>query len=155
MSEVCGIDTQIQVEKYLSNVNKFKLKSILFCTLGLLVGACSTPRPVREPQSVQPTPKPTKIRGLSSWYGKKFARRKTANGERFNMNAFTAAHRTLPFGTRVRVSNVKSGKSVVVRINDRGPFKKNRLIDVSYAAGSALGMLKDGVALVEIEVLSH
>ena len=75
---------------------------------------------------------------------------RTANGERFDPHGYTAAHRTLPFGTKVLVTNVKTGKSVIVRINDRGPFIKNRIIDVSYGAAKLLGMTGAGVATVKI-----
>lgn len=79
-------------------------------------------------------------RGVASWYGPGFHGRLTANGERFNTNSLTAAHRTLPFGTRVRVTNARSGRSVIVRINDRGPFIKGRVIDLSKAAARAIGI---------------
>jgi rare lipoprotein A len=85
--------------------------------------------------------------GKASYY-KHGAR--TANGERFDPHGFTAAHRTLPFGTKVLVTNVKTGKSVIVRINDRGPFIKNRIIDVSYGAAKVLGITATGVATVKI-----
>lgn len=85
--------------------------------------------------------------GKASYY-KHGAR--TANGERFDPHGYTAAHRTLPFGTRVLVTNVKTGKSVIVRINDRGPFIKNRIIDVSYGAAKMLGITATGVATVKI-----
>ncbi len=78
--------------------------------------------------------------GLASWYGPGFHGRKTASGERFNAGAMTAAHRTLPFGTRVRVVNRKTGRSVVVRINDRGPYAHGRIIDLSQASAKALGV---------------
>lgn len=90
--------------------------------------------------------------GVASWYGKKFHGRKTASGERYNQNKMTAAHRTLPFGTRVRVKNRDNGKSVVVTINDRGPFKKGRVIDVSRAAAKKLDMINSGTARVRISV---
>ena len=85
---------------------------------------------------------------MASWYGPGFHGRKTASGERFNTGALTAAHKTLPFGTRVRVVNVNTGRSVVVRINDRGPFIRGRVIDLSKAAARAIGM--DGVARVKL-----
>ena len=95
------------------------------------------------------------VEGKASWYGGKFHGRKTASGERFDKHAMTAAHRKLPFGTRVRVTSVNTGKSVVVRINDRGPFdRKERIIDVSEGAASALGMKQAGVIRVQLEVLS-
>lgn len=96
----------------------------------------------------------TSTSGSASWYGGQFHGRKTANGERFNMNGLTAAHRSLPFGTKVRVTNQKNGKSVVVRINDRGPFHGNRMIDLSRGAASAVDMLGTGVAKVKVDVLS-
>jgi len=83
-------------------------------------------------------------RGVASWYGPGFHGRKTANGERFDMEELTAAHKTLPFGTRVLVQNPRNGKEVVVRINDRGPFIQGRVIDLSKAAASALGMKSRG-----------
>lgn len=93
------------------------------------------------------------IVGSASWYGGKFHGRKTANGERFDMNALTAAHKSLPFGTKVRVTNESNGKSVVVRINDRGPFVGKRVLDLSRGAANAVGMTKSGVAKVKIEIL--
>ncbi|BAT72127.1 rare lipoprotein A [Thermosulfidibacter takaii ABI70S6] len=94
-----------------------------------------------------------KQRGLASWYGPKFHGRKTASGERFNMYSLTAAHKTLPLGTYVKVKNLKNGRAVVVKINDRGPFVRGRIIDLSYAAAKKLGMIKDGVVPVEITVI--
>ncbi len=91
--------------------------------------------------------------GLASWYGPRFQGKRTASGERFDMHKLTAAHRTLPFGTRVRVTHLRTGRSVVVRINDRGPWKRGRIIDLSYAAARAIGLLRDGVAPVRIEVV--
>lgn len=88
--------------------------------------------------------------GKASWYGKKFHGRKTASGERFDMNALTAAHRTLPLGTVVQVRNPANGQSAVVRINDRGPYSGDRVIDLSRAAAKRLGFLDKGVARVEI-----
>lgn len=88
--------------------------------------------------------------GLASWYGPRFHGRRTANGEKFNRNALTAAHRTLPFGTKVLVTNPENEKFVVVRINDRGPHRKNRIIDLSQAAAREIGLLRSGVARVEV-----
>ena len=93
--------------------------------------------------------------GKASWYGKPFHGRLTANGERYNMHAPTAAHKTLPFGTRVRVTNLDNGKHTVVRINDRGPFVKGRIIDLSYGAAKQIQMLQMGVARVKLEILSR
>ncbi|HUP58925.1 MAG TPA: septal ring lytic transglycosylase RlpA family protein [Thermoanaerobaculia bacterium] len=91
--------------------------------------------------------------GLASWYGQEFAGRTTANGEIFDPEILTAAHRTLPFGTLVRVTNVRSGGSVVVRINDRGPFIESRIIDLSYAAAKEIDMVEIGITPVRIEVV--
>ena len=93
--------------------------------------------------------------GKASWYGGKFHGRKTASGERYDKRALTAAHRTLPFGTRVRVTNLGNQKSVVVRITDRGPFgRRERIIDVSERAAEVLGMKQAGVVRIRLEVLS-
>lgn len=92
--------------------------------------------------------------GTASWYGGKFHGRRTASGETYNQNALTAAHRTLPFGTEVVVTNQANGRSVVVRINDRGPFTGGRIIDLSHKAASQIGMINSGTARVTLEVIS-
>jgi rare lipoprotein A len=108
-------------------------------------------RPVAPPQQARKQPpKPHELRGIASYY---WQEQKTASGERFDKYALTAAHRTLPFGTRVRVTNRNNGKSVIVRINDRGPFKPGRVIDLSLAAAGAIGMRSLGLAPVAVEVL--
>jgi len=89
--------------------------------------------------------------GVASWYGSEFAGRRTASGERFNPSGYTAAHRTLPFGSRVRVS--MGDKSVVVRINDRGPFSRGRVIDLSQAAAAELGLVRAGSGRVQLALL--
>lgn len=94
------------------------------------------------------------LRGLASWYGYPYQGRSTADGEIYNMYAMTAAHRTLPFNTRVRVHDLDNGNSVDVRINDRGPFIRGRIIDLSYAAAEALGMAGAGTARVRLEILN-
>ena len=94
------------------------------------------------------------VAGAASWYGDKFHGRRTANGERYDMHKLTAAHKTLPFGTKVRVTNRENGKSVVVRINDRGPFVGKRVIDLSRGAAAAVGMIQRGIAPVSIEIIS-
>ena len=91
--------------------------------------------------------------GYASWYGGKFQGRKTANGEIFDTNKYTAAHKTLPFDTILKVKNLDNGKTVVVRVNDRGPFVKNRIIDLSYAAAKDIGMVKSGTAKVKIQIV--
>jgi len=92
--------------------------------------------------------------GIASFYHDRFQGRTTANGERFDQKAYSAAHRTLPFGTEVRVTRVDTGSSVVVTINDRGPFKKGRIVDLSRQAARDLGMVDQGLAKVKVEVLS-
>jgi rare lipoprotein A len=92
-------------------------------------------------------------RGIASWYGTKFHGRLTSSGEPYNMYAMTAAHRTLPLPTFVRVTNLRNGRSVVVKVNDRGPFVKNRLIDLSYVAARKLGVVAAGTAPVEIRAI--
>ena len=92
--------------------------------------------------------------GSASWYGPGFHGRKTANGERYDMHALTAAHRSLPFGTKVRVTNRTNGRAVVVRINDRGPYAGGRVIDLSRGAAQAVSMMDAGVVPVNLEVLN-
>lgn len=92
--------------------------------------------------------------GVASWYGKAFHGNSTANGERYDMYAMSAAHKTLPLPSYVQVRNLQNGRNIVVRVNDRGPFHDNRLIDLSYAAASKLGMLGTGTALVEVRSIN-
>ncbi|WP_372831268.1 septal ring lytic transglycosylase RlpA family protein [Pontibacterium sp.] len=94
-----------------------------------------------------------KQRGGASWYGKKFHGHATSNGEKYDMYAMTAAHKSLPIPTYVRVTNLKNGRQVIVRVNDRGPFHQGRIIDLSYAAASKLDMLRSGTAQVEVEAI--
>jgi len=105
--------------------------------------------PATDPVSPSPTIMQT---GLASWYGAKHHGKRTASGEVFNQKKFTAAHPTLPWGSMVKVTNLSNGKSVTVRINDRGPFVKDRIIDLSRAAAMALGIM--GLAPVQVELLS-
>ena len=92
--------------------------------------------------------------GNASWYGGKFHGRKTANGERFNKHGFTGAHKKLPFGTIIRVTNLRNGKEVYIRVNDRGPFAKGRIVDLSLAAAEVIGFNGRGVIKVKIEVVT-
>ncbi len=117
-----------------------------------------TPRRVDFAVSVQPTDSvittPIKIfrqTGIASYYAKKFNGRRTASGERYSGRKLTAAHRTLPFGTLVRVSDAKTGKWLVVRINDRGPYNRKRIIDLSYEAARQLGITK-GAGLLKVKI---
>ncbi|NEQ79273.1 MAG: septal ring lytic transglycosylase RlpA family protein [Moorea sp. SIO2I5] len=125
--------------------------------------------PLKEIADLPPAPKPrtvqkvarsttrrrvrSQMRGMASWYGPGFHGRRTASGERFNQYALTAAHRTLRFGTRVRVTNMRNGRSVIVRINDRGPHSRSRVIDLSRAAARVIGVERSGTAAVRLEVL--
>lgn len=94
-------------------------------------------------------------RGVASWYGRKFHGQKTANGETYDMYAMTAAHPTLPLPSYARVTHVRSGRSVIVRVNDRGPFLRGRVIDLSYAAAAKLGIIGQGSDVVEVEAITH
>lgn len=97
----------------------------------------------------------TKERGIASWYGDDFHGWVTASGEIYDMHALTAAHRTLPLGTIVRVTNVVNGRHVVIRINDRGPYVNGRILDMSYTAAKRLDMLHDGISAVQLEVVGQ
>lgn len=116
----------------------------------LAAGACTTTRPQIPNRGLEPHQ-----RGVASWYGQDFHGRRTANGERYDMNQLTAAHPTLPFGTLVEVRNLHNGRAVVVRINDRGPFAKRRVIDLSYGAAREIGLVGPGTAPVEISVVAE
>ena len=94
-----------------------------------------------------------KERGIASWYGEEFHRKKTSSGEPYDMYAYTAAHRILPFGTKVQVTNLENGKKTVVVINDRGPFAKDRILDLSYYGAKKIGLIVPGTASVELEVV--
>ena len=117
----------------------------LAAALAIVLVACAAHRAPPSAGFVQ--------EGIASWYGPKFQGRPTASGEIFDMHRMTAAHRTLPLGARVRVINLENGRSVVVRINDRGPFVKNRIIDLSREAARRLGFVRQGTARVRIVAL--
>jgi rare lipoprotein A len=125
------------------------------------MGACArtTPPPASIIREVPALPPPARgvvavYEGKASWYGREQQGHLTANGERFDMRALTAAHRTLRMNTRVRVVNLRNGREVIVRINDRGPYARGRIIDVSRAAAERLDMLDAGVVPVRVEVLA-
>lgn len=114
----------------------------------------TSPLPDDQAQAPRVADEPWTQRGLASWYGKRFNGRRTASGERFKASGLTAAHRTLPIPSYVRVRRVASGEEVIVRINDRGPYHSARVIDLSLAAAKKLGFVALGSAEVEIELLS-
>lgn len=140
------------------------MKTLLLCLLGLSLLHCahghSRHRPIRKhpgrvhvtPEVATPTAHPSTT-GVASWYGPGFRGRRTASGERFKPSALTCAHRTLPFGTKLRVENLANGKTVIVRVNDRGPHIRRRLIDLSQAAAKQLGFIGSGTANVRITVV--
>jgi rare lipoprotein A len=132
---------------------------VLMMGLALVASAKDEPRdskPVSEQAPAKTVPKATKTRhwlqiGVASWYGSHFQGHKTATGERFDMNTMTCAHRTLPLGTWLRVTNLKNRKTAFVRVNDRGPVVDGRIIDLSFAAAQSLGL--SGVGRVKLEAL--
>lgn len=148
---------------------------LLIACLTLLLGACSASRPV-PPPDISPgvrraTQRPYTIngrtyyplasadgyreKGLASWYGKPFHGRKTACGETYDMYEMTAAHRTLPLGTQVRVTNLRNDRQVLLRVNDRGPFVQGRIIDLSFAAAKKLKVVGPGTAPVVVEAVGR
>lgn len=129
---------------------------MVMAVLMVLTGCSTVPdrgRPGSDAAALTTSPGAELGRGKASWYGPGFHGKRTASGERFDMNDLTAAHRTLPFGTRVRVRNSQNGREVVVRINDRGPQIADRIIDLSRAAAAALDLLQAGAAPVVLIAL--
>ena len=121
------------------------MRLLLIALTSLLLSACAS-------QSLSPGG--YSAEGKASYYGARHHGNKTASGERYDMHDFTAAHKTLPFGTKVRVRSVQTGKEVVVRINDRGPYARGRIIDLSYKAAEQLDMLRAGVVPVRVQQLA-
>jgi rare lipoprotein A len=136
---------KIPVEKIIKEL-KIKKFIIFLLTVIMAAGACTT---------TKPSPGGPVQTGMASWYGPNFHGKQTANQEVYNMYDLTAAHQTLPFGTRVMVTNLNNNRSVEVRINDRGPFVKGRVIDLSYAAARVIDMVGSGTAPVRIEVIDN
>ena len=114
----------------------------------LIAGCCFLGKPKVEEWDGQ-----KRYKGIASWYGKDFHGKKTSNGEVYNMNLLTAAHRSIPFNSMVEVKNLQNGKKVVVRINDRGPFVRGRIIDLSYAAAKKIDSVEAGVVKVKLKIL--
>lgn len=123
------------------------LLACFLCCIGvaMLIGCATTPTPIRASGGAEI--------GMASYYADRFHGRQTASGERYDRNALTAAHRRLPFGTNVQVTRLDTGAFVDVRINDRGPFVKGRVIDLSHAAAKKLSMLRKGVVKVRVVLL--
>ena len=131
---------------------------LLTTALGAAPGNKMTPDsnqgiPGQTQDDIKPIPARKFQVGRASWYGRLFQHKKTASGEPYDMHDFTAAHRTLPLGSWVKVTNLKNDKSVMVRINDRGPVLKSRILDLSYGAAMILGMEGDGIAKVRLDLI--
>jgi rare lipoprotein A (peptidoglycan hydrolase) len=132
--------------------------AVFFFPALLFVAGCGSGSPRftsrdRTDPALRDFPSSSQLEGVASYYADEFNGRKTANGEIYDMNDMTAAHRTLPFGTKVKVTDVDTGKSVVVRINDRGPFKDDRVIDLSLGAAKQLGLIAMGTGRVILQIL--
>jgi rare lipoprotein A len=134
-------------------------KTLAICLIGVLIfnTGCSASTTKLHPVTPKVPAKilPVSETGKTSWYGPRFHGRKTANGETFNKNAMTAAHKFLPFGTEIEVTDITTKRSVRVRINDRGPFKPGRILDLSQAAASSLGIVERGVVNIQIRVIKR
>jgi len=156
--------------------NRLARKLVPVVAVSALTAACASSPPTETPVSVPPNAGIYKIgqpyevgavwyypkeqpdydeTGVASWYGPEFGNRRTANGERFDPNGLTAAHRTLPMPVNVRVTNLDNGKSLVVRVNDRGPFARGRIIDVSARAAQLLGFYGQGTAKVRVTYIAR
>lgn len=134
-------------------LNHIKKLNIIFTALVLMILAGCTSTSAIGAAKTKDYAKSHALIGQASWYGNKFHGKLTASGETYNMNAYTSAHKTLPFGTIVRVTNTANNKSVDVKINDRGPHVKGRVIDLSYKAFSQIGNVKKGTVPVKIEII--
>lgn len=129
----------------------------LLCIGAILIAGCATTNETASTPKQPALSLPTvleSVEGIASFYGKKFHGRKTANGERYNQDLFSAAHRRYPFGTILRVTRLETGKAILVRVNDRGPYHKERIIDLSYAAAKELSFVRRGTVNVKVDVLS-
>ncbi|SDY39754.1 septal ring lytic transglycosylase RlpA family protein [Hymenobacter psychrophilus] len=125
----------------------------LTALLTLQSAEARTARLTDDEKAATAAKKSTILRGRASWYGREFQGRRTSNGERFDRNQYTCAHKTLPFGTRLRVSNPKTGEAVVVRVSDRGPFRHQRILDLAEVAARPLGIITHGAVSVVAEVV--
>jgi rare lipoprotein A len=139
-------------------LNQTAMAVTLVIALGAAPGNSKTPDsnqgiPGQTQETIKPVPARKSQVGKASWYGLRFQSKKTASGEPYDMNDYTAAHRKLPLGSWVKVTNLRNSKSVFVRINDRGPVQKNRIIDLSYGAAKMLGMGHSGIDPVRLDVI--
>jgi rare lipoprotein A (peptidoglycan hydrolase) len=161
-------ESKIQIPFFKFQIAQYHMSiwNLLFgiCFLIFLSSCASSPRFTKDrfaepkvnpsrPAAASTGGKATSYTGIASYYAHDFHGKKTANGEAFDMHALTAAHRSFPFNTKVRVTNTENGKSCIVRVNDRGPFKLERIMDLSMGAAEALDMMKSGTATVTLEVL--
>jgi rare lipoprotein A len=137
----------------MSDMKRHRRRTLLGLTVLLALAGLAACTTAARARSVPVTPGQEES-GLASWYGHPYHGRRTASGEVYDMARLTAAHRTFPFGTRVLVTSLATGRSVEVRINDRGPFADGRIIDVSYAAARVLGLVGPGVARVRVRVIA-
>jgi rare lipoprotein A (peptidoglycan hydrolase) len=139
---------------------------LMAAAMFVIIGGLGSPALAKHKNKRNPYPTPPRSAceepkesgttvGKASWYGHDFHGRRTASGETYNMNAMTAAHRSLPFGTCVRVTNLENGQSVIVKINDRGPFIYDRIIDLSYGSAKKIGLCQSGVARVKVELVDE
>ena len=141
-----GEDRMQSAEVIAPRVSFLAPRSALCALLIFLVYGCATTQP--------PAPRPSEtLQGIASWYGEEFAGRTTANGEIFDPSLLTAAHRTFPFGTILDITNAKTAQTVRVRVNDRGPYIGNRVIDLSYAAAQQIGLIEPGTGTVDITIV--
>jgi len=151
--------TQISFRCYVEAASTRGTKGLLFPVLFLLILQFTPARAAAQDPNHSPAIHTTPAKaqsgldGIASFYGQNHQGKKTANGEIFDMNQLTAAHRSLPFGAKIKVTNLSNNRSVIVRINDRGPYIRGRVIDLSQAAAERLKMIQDGIVKVKIEVL--
>lgn len=142
----------------LKNTRSPRYAILAGAVLAALLGVSSTPAGNAEPSAKQPSAAQPQHHwyqiGRASWYGKLFQGHETASGEDYDMNAMTCAHRSLPMGSLVKVTNLRNHKSVIVRVNDRGPVPRSRVIDLSYAAAHFLGLGSRGTAPVKLELIT-
>lgn len=132
-------------------INRQQIRTLILLLVAGLTVACGGGA---AKKAVKTTREAADFTGVASWYGPGFQGRRTASGERFNMNALTAAHRELPFGTQLKVTHLENGKSITVTVNDRGPFVKGRVLDLSREAAKQIGMLGSGHAEVEATIVN-